>query len=590
MAVMAGCNSSTVVDGELVGDPLDKAAMQSVLWSMIVPDMVSSSDGREKLQILQRFPFRSELARMSVVARHVGRGGDWMPSVVPSATVVSAASFLILAKGSPESLRPLLAEVPADYDEIVDGLGRRGMRVICLAWRPAEKRSYQRDEAESKLTFAGLLVLKSRIKAHTISALRSLRLASQKMVMITGDHPLTAAQVSLETGLATLPPLLLGRNSEGALQWSSVHENDVVPFDASQLEHLAQRNTLVVPGPELALLPGELVAPMSRAVQVYARTSPQQKESIVQAMNDQGMITMMVGDGTNDVGALKRAHVGVSLLNSPALPRRLGLPNRDDMARPSVQLGDASIASPFTHKGESVKVVLTIMRCGRATLSTVIMMYKIMALNSLASAFAMSVLSLDGVKLGDGQTAIESVFISMFFFLVSRSQPAPKLVQARPTKSIFEWPVLLSLVLQSTLHVSVLITGWTLAKSHRPLDYKPDKDGDFEPNWVNTTVFLITAGMHLSSFLANYQGAPFLVPITQNRGFMAGLGIFSSVMFFSAAEVMPDLTHSFLSLSLAPSEAARNQLVGLLVLDVGGAVAVGAGVNALQQAYAGPRS
>mmetsp|Transcript_25186 Transcript_25186/g.64426 ORF Transcript_25186/g.64426 Transcript_25186/m.64426 type:complete len:951 (-) Transcript_25186:75-2927(-) len=586
MAVMAGCTSNTVVDGELVGDPLDKAAMQSVLWSMIVPDMVSSSDGREKLQILQRFPFQSELARMAVVAKHVGPGEDWRPGV-PTSAGASATSYVILAKGSPEALRPLLASVPSDYDETVDMLGRRGMRVICLAWRPGEKRSYTRDEAEKSLNFAGFLVLKSRIKAHTVSALRALRVAKQKVVMITGDHPLTAAQVALDTGLATMPPLLLGRTGQGGLQWRSVHGNEVVPFDSFDLLPLAQRHTLVVAGSELAVLPPEVMALVSRAVQVFARTSPQQKESIVYAMNDQGMITMMVGDGTNDVGALKRAHVGVSLLNSPAPSRQARLPSRDDLAMPTVQLGDASIASPFTHKGESVKVVLTIMRCGRATLSTVIMMYKIMALNSLASAFAMSVLSLDGVKLGDGQTAMESVFISTFFFLVSRSQPAPKLVEARPTKSIFEWHVLLSLLLQAALHFVVLITGWSLAKSHRPTDYKPDKDGDFEPNWVNTTVFLITAGMHLSSFLANYQGAPFLVPITKNRAFMVGLGIFSSVMFFSAAEVMPDLTHSFLSLSLAPNDEARNQLVALLVLDVAGATAIGAGVHALQLAVQG---
>merc|ERR1719356_2327164 len=115
-----------------------------------------------------------------------------------------------------------------------------------------------------------------------------------------------------------------------------------------------------------------------------------------------------------------------------------------DGGPPIVRLGDASIASPFTYKGASVKCSLQILRCGRATLSTVLMMYKIMGLNSVMSAFAMSVLTLDGVKLGDGQTAAESLFISACFFLVSRSQPAKHLAKQMPTCSVFAWHVMVT--------------------------------------------------------------------------------------------------------------------------------------------------
>merc|ERR1719276_259171 len=99
---------------------------------------------------------------------------------------------------------------------------------------------------------------------------------------------------------------------------------------------------------------------------------------------------------------------------------------------PLVRLGDASIASPFTYKGDSIKCTMHILRCGRATLSTVLMMYKIMGLNSVLSAFAMSVLTLDGVKLGDSQTTAESLFVSCCFFLVSRSTPSKNLAKHLP--------------------------------------------------------------------------------------------------------------------------------------------------------------
>merc|ERR1719356_1201025 len=99
-----------------------------------------------------------------------------------------------------------------------------------------------------------------------------------------------------------------------------------------------------------------------------------------------------------------------------------------DGGPPLVRLGDASIASPFTYKGDSVKCSLNILRCGRATLSTVLMMYKIMGLNSVMSAFAMSVLTLDGVMLG--------------------------------------------LALQLIVHLSVLLGGWLLANTYRSKEFK----------------------------------------------------------------------------------------------------------------------
>merc|ERR1719440_411347 len=138
----------------------------------------------------------------------------------------------------------------------------------------------------------------------------------------------------------------------------------------------------------------------------------------------------------------------------------------DEHRAPLVRLGDASIASPFTYKGDSVKCSTHILKCGRATLSTVLMMYKIMGLNSVMSAFAMSVLTLDGVKLGDGQTAAESLFTSMCFFLVSRSNPAKQLAKQLPTTSVFAWHVMVTLLIQLVIHLTCLFYGWSLSTQY----------------------------------------------------------------------------------------------------------------------------
>jgi len=89
----------------------------------------------------------------------------------------------------------------------------------------------------------------------------------------------------------------------------------------------------------------ENVGKQIRRIQVFSRTSPNQKTAIVAQLNNEGNVTMMTGDGTNDVGSLKRADVGLAIVNNPAPSKELKkqkktmsiMPSQDQLVGKSFQ-------------------------------------------------------------------------------------------------------------------------------------------------------------------------------------------------------------------------------------------------------------
>ena len=150
-------------------------------------------------------------------------------------------------------------------------------------------------------------------------------------------------------------------------------------------------------------------------VRVFARFDPKQKEFVITSLRDAGFCVLMCGDGTNDVGALKHAHVGVAILSSAPVVDKKEPVKKSDATKPSVsgkkigkrpttggdnepqisrqqrhqqklqellkemeeqekaqivKLGDASIAAPFTSKHSSIVCINHIIKQGRCTLVT----------------------------------------------------------------------------------------------------------------------------------------------------------------------------------------------------------------------------
>lgn len=546
MRVLGCCHSLVALDDRsvIVGDSLERAQFQGLRnnWRLVATDQLRHL--KKTFRIVKRFAFASELRRMSCVVVEEQSKAAW-----------------VVCKGAPEVLKPLLASVPADYDATWRARANRGERVLALASRQQankEWRRLHRSDAENSLDFCGFVSFSSPLKPGTSLVIQQLLDSKHRCVMITGDGALTAAHVARQVGIFTkygpdaAPPDIL---VSGA-RWQSLSSEDDGdgpddPFSRDEIAARASTRDLVVRGDGLtSLIDARDVKAACLHALVFARVAPKQKEQIVDALNSAGSMTLMCGDGTNDVGALKRAHVGISIMNSPVLESRLerafqeNMPahmvadvemNVLDLDPTLVNLGDASIASPFSSKRATIDCVLAIVRQGRCTLVTMLQVFKILALMCLVSAYMLSSLNLHGVKQGDTQLTVVGLATAFFFFLLSRAQPLEKLASKRPPQRVFELRQVFSIVTQFSVHLGALVVTMRLCRPFAPKLHRSHvPDGAFSPSVVNTAVFLLSTVVQINIFATNYQGHPFMQSLAEHKP-LAYVSLSSPFSHFSAA-------------------------------------------------------
>jgi magnesium-transporting ATPase (P-type) len=160
----------------------------------------------------------------------------------------------------------------------VDALSGEGLRVLAAAMRPAgEARTLELADLDDGLTFLGLAGIVDPPRPDAIAAIATCRRAGIQVKMITGDHAGTAAAIAAEMGIAdgSGPPAVTGAELEGS-------------SDEDLRRLVAEADT-------------------------FARTSPEHKLRLVTALQANGEVVAMTGDGVNDAPALKRADVGVAM-------------------------------------------------------------------------------------------------------------------------------------------------------------------------------------------------------------------------------------------------------------------------------------
>ncbi|MFH1392651.1 MAG: HAD-IC family P-type ATPase [bacterium] len=236
--IITKCNEAIVANNKIIGLPTDKALLSAGL---------QAGFGQELKQRIALLPFDANK--------------KYLASLYPNHLYVAGAPEILLA------MSRLDQEIQEEWNFRIKKLAKQGLRLIGLAYKQTNNIQDLQD-----LDFVGLAVLKDPLRPDVKSAIKLCQEAGIQVVIVTGDHKLTAKSIAQELGF----DVSLGR---------------------------------IINGPDIT----EEVLKRVGEISVFSRVTPEQKLQIVQAWQDQGKITAMTGDGVNDAPALKKADIGIAL-------------------------------------------------------------------------------------------------------------------------------------------------------------------------------------------------------------------------------------------------------------------------------------
>jgi Ca2+-transporting ATPase len=266
LTLMAMCNDSELTeDGTISGEPTENGLAEAALSKGINKTELENFHPR-----IDEYPFDSTLKRMTTIHSFNGK-------------------FRCITKGAPEYLLPLCTHylVNGKSTVITDKIRNRilarssamcskALRVIAVAYKDSADIPSSREYAEYGLTFCGLAGLLDPPRAEIKNAVKQCRLAGIRPIMITGDNIATATAIAEQTGIL-------------------------------------QGNEAVISGNELDKIADEALCETVENCNVFARVTPTHKVRIVKALQSNGSIVAMTGDGINDAPALKIADIGCAM-------------------------------------------------------------------------------------------------------------------------------------------------------------------------------------------------------------------------------------------------------------------------------------
>ena len=270
---------------EVVGDPTEV--------SLVVAARKTHADRKfEHFDRVAEIPFTSERKRMSVIARNATDAGKLTVFAKGAPDVLLSYCDRIYVNGA---IRKLTEGDRQDILDTVERLSREAYRTLGEAFRPLETDSLaqipgirtnsageisdiseQADVIEAHLVWCGIVGIIDPPRTEVRDAVAEAHRAGIRTVMITGDHPLTAARIASDLGII-------------AKDGKALTGDELDAMDEQQLDKATSE------------------------VSVYARVAPEHKLKIVESLQRQGNIAAMTGDGVNDAPAVKAADIGVAM-------------------------------------------------------------------------------------------------------------------------------------------------------------------------------------------------------------------------------------------------------------------------------------
>lgn len=270
------CNSSSLFrqDGKWVvsGDPTEASLLVLNKKISYVPD--------KKIKKIKEFPFSSSRKMMSVIIK---KGKDYFLLVKGAPDLILSNSSHLLEAGKRKKLSHSKDTISTSSEQelrkVIDEFAQQGYRVLGLGYRKLSSKEMKHieklheDDLEKGFTFLGFAGMIDPIREEVPQAIENCRTAGMRVIMITGDYPLTAKAIGEQIGLG----------------------NQVV--EGSHIDRVSEKKFK------------EIVANTN----IFARVAPDQKMKIIQQLKDDGEVVAMTGDGVNDAPALKRADIGIAM-------------------------------------------------------------------------------------------------------------------------------------------------------------------------------------------------------------------------------------------------------------------------------------
>lgn len=475
MEVMSCCHSLQILHDKVGGDPLDEEIFAHTKFILkeeldnketkrfIIP----SKDYRRlfslppdfKYEVLDIHEFTPERRCMSV-----------------RVTDTTNREQLILVKGAPERIKAISTSesIPDNYDELLLEYSEKGYRIISLGIKrlntPVDDPAQHKVEnAEKDIQFIGFVLLTNPLKPETQPTISALKKVDICCKMITGDNIYTAINVSCTSGIIDENEnIFIGtfdedkkiynftyfsnneiknRISKDDFRSHVFHDNMsrrtiFHEFNETSLEHvldkcaLMENTKIAVEGKvfeEIFMnksnLDLKLCEKFFEYAIVFGRTSPKQKEAIVEALKyaltakSSVYCVAYVGDGSNDSRALRVANVGLSLGSN-----------------------ESSIASAFNTKITSIEPLVEILIEGRANLELAMQNFKFIMITSIFQFVSISLL---GIYHLDYTTAdyiyFDNLTIIPIALLMCYTKASDKLNRNLPKVSIFNWEIIFSI-------------------------------------------------------------------------------------------------------------------------------------------------